>query len=30
MIEWFIKHFKENGDIYNLDYLRGQIQNFEN
>jgi len=29
IISWFIKMLKENGEVYNLDWLRGQKQNFE-
>lgn len=29
MINWFIDFFKNHGDIFTLDYLRGQKQNFE-
>ncbi len=29
MIEWFTKLLQEKGDIFTLDYLRGQKLNFE-
>ena len=29
MLEWFIKLLQEKGDIFTLDYLRGQKLNFE-
>lgn len=29
MIDWFIDLFKDKGNIFTLDYLRGQRQSFE-
>lgn len=29
MIEWFLELFKQSGNKFTLDYLRGQKQNFE-